>query len=349
MANLEESYIRLLTSSELDSSSSTEININKEDHYRDLSIQEIHHEIERSDYFIWHGQTCLRIQDLATTFDNGKYLPATKKQASFHGKEKSLHFADLPIEILWMILEYLPPKKLGMMRVLNRNINQATQDKDVWRQACLNYNELFIWDRLEFNRFFLSSKSKDVYGILSDLKFKKTGKIAKRFISNDNSTIQIRQRMNKDIIPVTNRRMRYHYIKELPNPEKAIKKKFEKNRQILKLYNQSIKKIEETKVELEKKKKFQISFLKSIAFLTLISPVFLITSQFLLNLFVKEKPKKLSLFWVLFPLIIFILIFLSNVLIHLIKFSVLNLYDNMDVGVLFPHFMLLRFDLNENE
>ncbi|KAJ3439200.1 dactylin [Anaeramoeba flamelloides] len=55
---------------------------------------------------------------------------------------------DLPVEIILIIFEYLPPIKLGICNLVCRTFNEIISEPELWRVICYNYDELFIWDKV---------------------------------------------------------------------------------------------------------------------------------------------------------------------------------------------------------
>ncbi|KAJ6240562.1 fam11a [Anaeramoeba flamelloides] len=136
-----------------------------------VSLAERDLELLSYPYTILQQQIVLKINidNLIKDCTQGDLSPIPSDLFKPPQNEHDSQILDLPQEILLLIFEYLPPIKLIMLRLTCLPFNNITRDKELWRIVCHNYEKLFIWEKLYFDRNNTSVNNLPVYGSRADL------------------------------------------------------------------------------------------------------------------------------------------------------------------------------------
>ncbi|KAJ5069789.1 fam11a b protein [Anaeramoeba ignava] len=220
---------------------------------------------------------------------NGKYLESNKNN-QISPTEPNLIIEKLPLEILFMICEYLSPGDFIKFGMTCSSFQDICNDQETWRRIAKSYQKFFIYDYIQrdsytneivgfqswnnpkFETFSLKNGNEKNREKMKAKRKKEQSKYFNNFIV-DESTKQNSSGRNRPIIQ-SSKQERIEYIDSLENPKEEM---IEKGKEIYEIFL-------EEKLEQEKSKRNQKFDLKrsifedkSEAFLT---PILLILLSF---------------------------------------------------------------------
>ncbi|KAJ3449852.1 hypothetical protein M0812_06012 [Anaeramoeba flamelloides] len=148
-----------------------------------------------------------------------------------------------------------------MLRQTCIKISNLSQDRQLWRQVCINNNQLFIWEKLRVKKVFFNEQN-IIYGFQNDLVEQITGKKIKKKKYRNSRTFQntLLDLKTSELEPLTNFNIRISYIETLKDPEKHFKLKYKK----LQNAKQQIQNIAEKNEEQDLKYQKQSMFRKRV-------------------------------------------------------------------------------------
>ncbi|KAJ6255076.1 fam11a [Anaeramoeba flamelloides] len=280
---------------------------------KSLWIKETTNEISKHQYHLHKQNTCVILDKKKLKMKNQLNYP---NSSQLKKPQVSANFIleELPIEILWIIFEYLHPIHLGYIRLTCKKFAIASYDQELWRRVCFTHEHFFIWQSLHIPEpNFAFSTNIQIVGIVDDLwnklnfVCKKKKKGFKIRLPNPIFKIcknELTEFKNKKIVPSTTRLSRLLYIQELEQPEQVL---IEKISQINKIKKVVKSKIKQNK-EIQKRNEHNLNFERGLLKITGIPLVIFLYSSIaftiLLNLYMIGRIDKKHRFWVCFPFVL---------------------------------------------
>ncbi|KAJ6228839.1 f-box only protein [Anaeramoeba flamelloides] len=262
-------------------------------------------ELNLNEYETFLGKTCLKIPlsifnhllvgEIGEIPPKTRYHPRKKKSKS---STNNTNLLNLPDQILINIFEYLPPLKIIILRQTCIKCSNLSQDRQLWRQVCINNNQLFIWKELRIKIVFFNEQN-IIYGFQNDLVEKITGKKIKIRKNMYNRTFRnkLLDTKTSELEPLTNANIRISYIETLKNPEKHFKLKYKKlqhaKQQIQNLAEQN----DEQDLKFQKQSMFRKRVIKTLWYPVLLLSYSYILFTILINLTVSKKLQNTNKFW----------------------------------------------------
>ncbi|KAJ6248607.1 dactylin [Anaeramoeba flamelloides] len=183
------------------------------------------------------------------TFGEMIKTPPKLKQAP--KTKDAMTLIDLPEEILWMIMEYLQPIKLGWVGLTCKTLSDASQNQSIWRQIAKNNQEMYSWESITFYQNVTSfNQNNTLLGVPanlilkmmpSNISFDKKSKINEKNLDKNNNSSQK--------LPLTTKKIRLKYIDKLQDPKKSITEKIDQIKLQYKLLEQHIHNYQEDQKE----------------------------------------------------------------------------------------------------
>ncbi|KAJ3444682.1 fam11a b protein [Anaeramoeba flamelloides] len=300
----------------------------------------------RNHTYVSHNyKTVIKIKD----YKEGPYICgrwgaiANKAKDPPSGTE-DLTLDQLPEAVLWEIFRYLPPIKLIFLETMCISFNNIIQDQALWKEVSYRYEDLFIWDNIDFDRRASTHKSHlQTFGNLSDLAnvlYKKIdnrddvsgsssgsdtqddelNKHNKNNHSNNNSGNQsnlkreLKEFIYQDrrvggIVIQTTKKIRMQYIHELENPKEVLISKIKELKNIDEKKTRIVESNLKRNRQLRLSRNFNGNFIfNSSKLILLLLSLGLVASTVLLNLFVDNKLDDKNKLWIIFPFILIIAI-----------------------------------------